>query len=65
MLERAGERDKARLQAAAASKVGSWLEAPSNKNLDLRFTNAEIVSRVGRRLGVELVRSSHVRFVLV
>ena len=54
MYQQAGEADKALLNATAATKSGAWLEAPPNKNLDLRLTNAEITSRIGRRVGAEI-----------
>eukprot|EP00973_Karenia_brevis_P004080 560130-Karenia_brevis.AAC.1 len=64
MRDRAGERDKARLNAAAAPKAGVWLGAPPNRALDYKLTNAEIRSRVGRRLGVELCEERPCPFCL-
>ena len=43
---------KARLNSMAAPHAGAYLDAAPNKTLDLRLTNAEIKSRVGRRLGM-------------
>eukprot|EP00973_Karenia_brevis_P032592 4499091-Karenia_brevis.AAC.1 len=64
MRERAGDRDKARLQAAAAPRAGLWLGAPPCRALDLRLTNAEVRSRVGRRLGAELCEEKPCPFCL-
>eukprot|EP00973_Karenia_brevis_P000254 35717-Karenia_brevis.AAC.1 len=51
LKDAAGDRDRARLNAAAAPRAGWWLGAPPNKVLGLKMSNAEINSRVGRRLG--------------
>ena len=54
LLDSANEWEAARLRAAAAPKSGAWLEAPPDRNLGLRLSNAELRSRVCRRLGKEL-----------
>jgi len=54
MLAAAGVLDKARLQATAAPKAGSWLEAQPNRGLDTHLSNAEVQYGVGRRLGIAL-----------
>jgi hypothetical protein len=54
MKDTAGQLEKARLEATSASKSGTWLDAPPSKPLDLKLTNPEFRSRVGRRLGQEL-----------
>ena len=52
--DRANEWDLARLKGVAAPKAGMWLEAPPDRNLGLRLSNAEVRSRVSRRLGKEI-----------
>ena len=52
----AGVPDRARLRDAAAPRAGAWLGAPPNKILGSKITNAEIHSRVGRRLGAEITQ---------
>lgn len=54
MVEGAGQLERARLHATAAAKSGAWLDALPSKALDLKLTNQELRSRVGRRLGQEL-----------
>eukprot|EP00973_Karenia_brevis_P035124 4846388-Karenia_brevis.AAC.1 len=51
LKETAGGWDKPRLNAVAASRAGLWLGAAPSRALDFRLTNAEVRSRVGRRLG--------------
>ena len=46
--------DQARLEGVAAPHAGAWLDAPPSRVQDMRMTNPEIRSRVGRRLGVAL-----------
>ena len=50
----AGEWDKARLEGVAAPHAGAWLDAPPSRAQDMRMTNPEISSRVGRRLGAQI-----------
>ena len=50
----AGLWDRARLEGVAAPHAGAWLDAPPSRVQDMLITNAEIHSRVGRRLGVAL-----------
>eukprot|EP00973_Karenia_brevis_P069011 9592682-Karenia_brevis.AAC.1 len=64
LREGAGERDKARLNMAAAPRSGLWLGAPPSRALDLLLTNAEVTSRVGRRLGVEICEECPCPFCL-
>ena len=54
MEAQAGQVEKARLKCTAACKAGAWLDAPPCKALDLKLTNQEFRSRVGRRLGHQL-----------
>ena len=54
LKQRAGEWDRARLEGVAAPHAGAWLDAPPSRVQDMRMTNPEIRSRVGRRLGVAL-----------
>ena len=54
MYEEANEVGRARLNGTSAPHAGAWLDAPPNRALDFKLTNAEIKSRVGRRLGVQL-----------
>eukprot|EP00973_Karenia_brevis_P030604 4220414-Karenia_brevis.AAC.1 len=54
MRDAAGVVKGARLNAAAAPRAGLRLGAPPNKVLGLKMSNAEIHSRVGRRLGVAM-----------
>ena len=54
MHDRANEWEVARLKAAAGAKSGMWLEAPPDPNLGLRMSNAEVRSRVSRRLGKQI-----------
>ena len=54
LKEGAGQWDRARLQSAGAPQAGAWLDAPPSRALDFRLSNAEVRSRVGRRLGVQL-----------
>ena len=46
--------DQARLKAMSAPHAGAWLEAPPSKAQDFRFTNEELRTRVGRRLGISI-----------
>ena len=64
MLDGAGLWDKARLQAMAAPRSGSWLDAHPNRALDTHLTNAEVQYGVGRRLGVELCEECPCPFCL-
>ena len=50
----AGVWDRARLEGVAAPHAGAWLDAPPSRVQDMRMTNPEVCSRVGRRLGVAL-----------
>jgi len=50
----ANEVEVGRLNAVEASHSGAWLHAPPDKNCGLRFSNAEMRSRVSRRLGREI-----------
>ena len=59
-----GEPSKARIRAAAAPRAGIWLGAPPSRALDLRLTNAEVRSRVGRRLGCEICEEKPCPFCL-
>ena len=54
LKQNAGVWDRARLQGVAAPHAGAWLDAPPSRVQDMLMTNAEIRSRVGRRLGVAL-----------
>ena len=46
--------EKARLHAMSAPHAGAWLEAPPSRAQDTRFTNEELHTRVGRRLGIKI-----------
>ena len=61
---RAGEWDKARLEAAAAPRAGVWLGAPPSRALDFRLTNSAVRSRVGRRLGCAICEERPCPFCL-
>eukprot|EP00973_Karenia_brevis_P080355 11147189-Karenia_brevis.AAC.1 len=50
--------------AASAPRSGLWLVAPPSRALDLRLTNAEVRSRVGRRLGMEICEEGPCPFCL-
>ena len=54
MHEEANEVGRARLNGTSAPHAGAWLDGPPNPALDFKLTNAEVRSRVGRRLGVQL-----------
>ena len=54
LMEKAGQSDKARLLAVQAPRAGAWVGAAPSRALDTLLTNAEIRSRVGRRLGVAI-----------
>ena len=54
MLAAAGIWDKARLEATAAPKSGSWPEALPSVAMDTQLSNAEVQYGVERRLGVAL-----------
>ena len=54
LREQAGEWDRARFESVAAPHAGAWLSAPPSRALDFLLTNAEVRSRVGRRLGVQV-----------
>ena len=56
--------DKARLEAAAASHSGSWLDAVPSQVLDTQLSNAEVQYGVGRRLGVQLCSEGPCPFCL-
>ena len=51
LQEGANEWEAARWKAVEAPKSGIWLDAPPDRNSGLRMSNAEIRSRVSRRLG--------------
>ena len=54
LLDAASEWQGARLKSAAAEWAGIWLDAPPDRNSGLRLSNAEVRSRVSRRLGREI-----------
>ena len=56
MVDGAAPLEKSRLLSTAAAKSGIWLDAPPSKGLDLKLTNQELRSRVGRCLGQELCK---------
>ena len=63
MLSSAGNWEWARLEATAAAHSGAWLDALPSSGLDTQLSNAEVQYGVGRRLGVEVVRSTHAHSV--
>eukprot|EP00973_Karenia_brevis_P081667 11321411-Karenia_brevis.AAC.1 len=64
MRDAGQERERAGIQCAAAPRAGIWLGAPPSKALDLRLTNEEVRSRVGRRLGCEICEERPCPFCL-
>ena len=54
IMRGAGELYKAGLEACAAPKAGSWLEARPSVVFNMQLSNREVQYGVGRRLGCQL-----------